>query len=190
VSQPLLLLLAGPNGSGKSTFAERVLLPRTHLPFINADVIAAERWPGEEMSHAYEASRLAAEQRDALIGMRRSFITETVFSHPSKVELIERAQTSGYLVEVHAMLLPLEVTAARVAYRARHGGHDVPAEKIAPRYRRLWSLLAETRSRSDRMYAYDNSSAGAPFRLVAGYAAGNAIGTPLWPVWAPAELAG
>ncbi|MFT4035805.1 MAG: hypothetical protein QM679_09565 [Patulibacter sp.] len=57
------------------------------LPFVNADEIAAERWPGEESAHAYEASAAAAEVRAALLEQRRSSITETVFSHPSGLPL-------------------------------------------------------------------------------------------------------
>jgi len=45
MSSPVLHLLAGPNGSGKSTFVAEVLQEVTHLPFVNADVIAAHRWP-------------------------------------------------------------------------------------------------------------------------------------------------
>lgn len=40
-------MLAGSNGAGKSTLAERVLIPRTHLPFVNADLIAEDLWPGD-----------------------------------------------------------------------------------------------------------------------------------------------
>ena len=57
---PVLHLLAGPNGAGKSTYVHDVLSPATVLPFINADEIA-------------DGS---------------SFISETVFSHPSKIELV------------------------------------------------------------------------------------------------------
>src|SRR5689334_5266855 len=87
--------LAGPNKSGKSTFAHRFLIPRTHLPFINADEIAAARWPGQEQARAYDASRAAAEARTAAIGRRESFIAETVFSHPSKRDLILKAAAAA-----------------------------------------------------------------------------------------------
>ena len=60
MSTPVLHLLAGPNGSGKTTFYEQVVAPATHLPFVNADHIAADRWPGEELQHGHEASRHAA----------------------------------------------------------------------------------------------------------------------------------
>ncbi|WP_079693602.1 AAA family ATPase, partial [Mycobacteroides abscessus] len=125
---PLLHVLAGPNGSGKTTYVERVLQPSTQLPFINADVIAAQRWPDAQEQHAYDASRAATAQRVALLDRRWSFITETVFSHPSKNSLIDDALRLGYYVHLHVMLVPVEVTVQRVTERVRRGGHSVPEQ--------------------------------------------------------------
>lgn len=51
-------IAAGPNGSGKSTFVELVLAPcRPGVTFVNADVIAAARWPDDPTGHAYDAAR-------------------------------------------------------------------------------------------------------------------------------------
>ena len=95
MSTPALHVLAGPNGAGKTTFIERVLRPTTGLGVVNADRIAADTWPGAEREHAYEASRLAADQRAHLLTERHSFITETVFSHASKLDLVDRACATG-----------------------------------------------------------------------------------------------
>lgn len=185
---PVLHVLAGPNGSGKSTYAERVLVPQTHLPFVNADLIAAATWPGAAVEHGYEAARLAADERARLIGLRRSFVTETVFSHPSKVDLIGQASETGYQVLLHVLLVPEELSVARVAHRVRRGGHAVPEDKIRSRYRRLWTLIAEARARADRAWVLDNSVARTPFRLVATYEAGRLTGSPAWPAWTPEAL--
>lgn len=128
---PVLHLLAGPNGSGKSTFVERLLGPVTHLPFVNADVIAAERWPRAQAAHAYDASRAAAEERTHLMVAGRSFITETVFSHPSKLDLVGDAIARGYLVHLHVMLVPVEVSVRRVAERVREGATPSPKRRSA-----------------------------------------------------------
>lgn len=185
---PIVHLLAGPNGSGESTFVARILSPVTHLPFVNAVVIAAERWPEDQSAHA-EASRAAAEERARLLSEGTSFITETVFSHPSKLELVDVALARGYLVHLNAILLPVDVVVQRVAERVRYdGGHDVPEQKIRERYERLWSLIAQARTRVDRAEFYDNSSATRPFRRVAEYERGVLIGTPAWPAWTPAAL--
>lgn len=187
MSTPLLHVLAGPNGSGKSTFANRVLRPATGLPFVNADEIAAATWPGDEEAHAYDASRAAAHVRDKAIADRRSFITETVFSHPSKVELVAHAARAGYRVELHVMLIPEDVSVARVAYRVDAGGHTVPPDKIRARYRRLWELIVEARSIAHRTTFYDNSRS-TPFRPVAVYERGHPVGIPVWPAWTPTAL--
>ena len=189
MSTPLLCVLAGPNGSGKSAFVRSVLQPATGLPFVNADEIATARWPGDEEAHAYDASRAAAEVRAQAMADRRSFITETVFSHRSKVALVEQAARAGFRVELHVMLLPEDVAVARVAYRVSAGGHSVPPDKIRARYRRLWPLIAEARAIVHRATFYDNSR-GRPFRQVAVFERGQPVGAPAWPGWTPAVLVG
>src|SRR5699024_2113583 len=138
-----------PNGAGKSTLVTRVLQPQTHLRFVNADSIAAQRWPEQQEAHAYDAARLAEAQRRALIAAGESFIAETVFSHPSKVALIEAAQAYGFLVYLHVVMVPVAVTLGRVEHRVRHGGHTVPEQKILERYDRLWPLVARARELAD-----------------------------------------
>ena len=187
---PVLHVLAGPNGAGKSTFATRILVPATGLPFVNADVIAAELWPDtrEAEKHAYDAARLAAEDRARRLGERTSFITETVFSQPSKVDLLADAATAGYHVYLHAILLPEDATVHRVAHRVQHGGHSVPEEKVRERYQRLWPLVAQAREVADRCRFYDNSRAKTPFRNVATYVHGRLVGEADWPAWTPDVL--
>ncbi|MCA0216975.1 MAG: zeta toxin family protein [Actinobacteria bacterium] len=187
MSSPVLHVLAGPNGAGKSTFVRDVLRPVTHLPFINADEIASLRWPGEESAHAYQASAAAAE-RDTALGERRSFITETVFSHPSKVDLVRQALSEGYLVTLHVILVPEDVSVLRVAYRVGQGGHTVPEEKVRQRFRRLWTWVAEARDLADHARFYDNSRSDPAFRPVANYSRGQLIGHATWPVWTPQVL--
>jgi predicted ABC-type ATPase len=188
LSTPVLHVLAGPNGSGKSTFVARVLQPVTHLPFVNADEIAAERWPGEELEHAYQASRAAADLRRGMLARRESFITETVFSHHSKVALVTQAVALGYLVNLHVMLVPADLAVARVAERVRRGGHQVPEEKIRQRYARLLKHIVDARALTDRSTFYDNSRAKEPFRVVANYQRGRLVGDADWPAWTPTVL--
>lgn len=185
---PVLHLLAGPNGAGKSTFVARVLSPRTRLPFINADVIAAERWPEDAQSRSYEAAQIAAGLRARLLTERRSFITETVFSHPSKVDLVAHAGAAGYVVWLHVILVPEDTTVRRVTHRVDQGGHTVPEEKIRTRYERLWPLVVQARGHADHTIVYDNSLARSPFRRVAAYRRGALVGAADWPAWTPPVL--
>jgi len=185
---PILYVLAGPNGAGKSTFVERVLQPKTHLSFVNADVIAAATWPAAAGAQAYAAAALAAEERQRLLIARESFITETVFSHRNKLDLLTDAKNAGYHTSLHVMLIPEDLSVARVAHRVRRGGHDVPEDKIRTRHRRLWALVARARGIVDEACFYDNSLARTPFRPVATYERGRPVGVPQWPDWAPPEL--
>lgn len=141
-------MLAGSYGAGKSTLAERVLIPRTHLPFVNADLIAEQQWPGDrdrQSQGARDVSRMAEVERGRLLEQRVSFITETVFSHGSKLDLLRNAQRLGYSVTLHVVMIPEELAVARVADRALAGGHLVPEDKIRGCYARLWVLIAQAR---------------------------------------------
>lgn len=188
VSVPVLHAIAGPNGAGKTTYYDRVVRPATGLAFINADHIAAQRWPDAPAEHAYAAAELAATTRENLIADRRSFATETVFSHPSKLELLQAANAGGYRVYLHVVLIPEELAVARVAVRVETGGHDVPEEKIRARYVRLWGLLRHAIALVDDARVLDNSRAKTPFRLVATYRRGQLLGDPDWPSWTPPGL--
>lgn len=185
MGDPVLHLIAGPNGSGKSTLYERVIGPVTRLEFVNADLIAARRWPKTQAARSYDAAALAAKRRQALIASRRSFATETVFSHPSKLELIRDAAGAGYLVFLHVVIVPEELAVARVSSRVRAGGHAVPEEKVRQRYHRLWPLVSEAIGLVDSGTVYDNSRAQRPFRVVARFERGVPVGSPDWPPWSP-----
>ncbi len=182
---PVLHLVIGPNGAGKTTFFERVLSPITGLPVVNADLIATQRWPGDEEAHGHDAAALAEQARDQAIEQGISFVAETVFSHPSKLDLIERAQRAGYQVTVHVIVVPQELSVARVRLRKEQGGHSVPEVKIRERYLRLWKLVDAAIASADEMRVYDNSSARRPFRLIARYERGRLVGTAQYPPWSP-----
>ncbi|CAM3201531.1 zeta toxin family protein [Nocardioides dubius] len=192
MTTPVLHLLAGSNGSGKTTLAQQVLLPLTHLPFVNADLIAEHLWPGDRDAQArgaLEVSQLAAERRDFLLRRRASFVTETVFSHASKVALVRQAQDLGYAVTLHVVMIPEDLAVARVSDRVDAGGHQVPEQKIRARYRRVFPLVAQALRATDRGVVYDNSSLDEPFRRVARLQYGQVVGDPQWPSWTPAAIA-
>jgi predicted ABC-type ATPase len=181
-------LIVGPNGAGKTTIYERLIAPdRPGLPFVNADRIARDRFPGEEVAHAYEAAEIAATARQALISARLDLCAETVFSHASKVDLVKTATASGYDVVLHVVMIPLPLSAPRVAARVASGGHDVPTAKLRPRYERLWPLVVEAMPHCWRAVFYDNAADDGPAE-VASYRFGVADYAPRWPAWAPAPL--
>lgn len=181
-------MVVGPNGSGKTTFVTEFLA--LELPghaYVNPDDIAKTRWPNDSEAHAYEAAQIAAETRAHLIARGQSFIAETVFSHPSKLDLIRSAQETGYQVVLHVMLVPEELAVRRVASRVQAGGHSVPEHKIRERYSRLWQLVAQAISLADRAVAYDNSRVAGPVKI-AEFFGGAPVGAATWPKWAPEPL--
>ncbi len=181
-------LVVGPNGAGKSTFIAFTLAPL--LPgsvVVNADEIARQRWPDDPASHAYDAAQVAAGTRAKLIELGRSFIAETVFSHPSKLDLIRTARAGGFTVVLHGLLVPEDLAVERVRHRVRAGGHDVPEAKIRHRHRRLWALVAEAIAVSDIASIYDNSRLRGP-RIVAQLSGGEIVGRPDWPSWTSEAL--
>ncbi len=126
--------LIGPNGAGKSTLFEHIL---QHDPvsrsatFINADLIQRNTLRTTDMEAAYEAARLAETRRRECMAHRESFITESTFSHPSKLDLIRDAVGAGYRVIVfHINVNNADISVSRVAQRVKMGVIRYPERKV------------------------------------------------------------
>ena len=183
--RPTLFLIAGPNGAGKSTFYDTVLAPSIAAPFVNADIIQRDELRDPAPQAAYEAARIAAERREAAITDGASFVMETVFSHPSKLEMLHTARAAGFrLVAFHIGLASADLAVARVRERVGEGGHPVPKEKIRARYRRNGVLIRDAVLLADRAQILDGSALNRAPALLAEFAGGNAIrvgdGLPDW----------
>ena len=111
-----------------------------------------------------------------------------MFSHASKVRLVADAADAGYLVHLHVIIVPVELTVQRVRERVRRGGHTVPEQKIRDRHARLWAHVRAAIQIADVTDVLDNSSARTPFRVCATYQHGLLVGEATWPAWAPAAL--
>jgi predicted ABC-type ATPase len=157
------------------------------VPYVNADEIARQRWPESPEEHAYDAARVADNTRLQLISRGLAFIAETVFSRPSKLDLLTLAHAAGYRVILRVLLVDEELAVQRVAARVRAGGLSVPENKIRERHRRVWPLAAMAIAHADRTVVYDNSRATGPV-VVAEFASGMPSGTLNWPKWAPPAL--
>lgn len=183
--RPSLVLLAGPNGAGKSTLYETRVAPSFAGPFVNADLIQRDELRDSSMEASYRAAEIASQHRTRLLEDRKSFATETVFSHPSKLEIIAEAQARGYIVIVmHVGVDDPGLSVARVRGRTEEGGHDVPEEKIRERYHRGQPLIREAVLQADRGMVFDNSRLNEPPRLVLLFAAGRLVrAEPLLPGW-------
>lgn len=180
--KPVFYLLAGPNGAGKSTLytaavGER-LIPST-APFVNADLYeAAELQHIADPSERSKAARSWAEaEREHCLQAGMSFVSETVFSHTSKLDLMAAAKRAGFSVVLLVVCVddPLMLP-GRVARRVEEGGHPVPSERILSRYPRTLRHLGVAVRRADLALLYDTSAPVPdlvqPHRLVARLRAG------------------
>jgi len=158
-AKPTMFMLAGPNGAGKSTLYETRIKPIIDAPFINADVIQRDELKDPSMQAAYKAAEVAEGRRRAHLAGGKSFVSESTFSHASKLELIAEAKAAGFrVVMYHVNVRSADLSVARVAQRAAEGGHNVPEDKIRERYTRNQALIRQAVLGADHAFVYDNST--------------------------------
>jgi predicted ABC-type ATPase len=152
-------MVAGPNGAGKTTLTKALRLRGIDLgEYINPDDIA-EELQGSYEARVARAQALADLRREACIAAGRSFSFETVMSHPSKIDTLERAKAAGFFVQLFFVGIDDPRTSIdRVASRVAQGGHDVPLDRIVPRWHRTMGLLARAIATAHRSFVFDNSN--------------------------------
>jgi predicted ABC-type ATPase len=164
--KPVFYLLAGPNGAGKSTLYRSAvaagLLP-AGAEFVNADqheAHALQNITDPELRSA-QARAWADARRAACLAQGKSFVSETVFSHPSKLALMRDARAAGFAVVLLVVCVndPRQLL-GRVAQRVAEGGHDVPSERILARYPRTLQNLQDAIPLADLALLYDTSGVG------------------------------
>lgn len=161
-AKPVFYLLAGPNGAGKSTLYKALVQAGT-IPagaeFVNADLHEAAHLQHIADPHARseDARQWADARRAQLLKAGQSFVSETVFSHESKLALIKEAQKQGFFVMLIVVCLddPQRLL-ARVAGRVTEGGHAVPPDRILARYPRTLANLAVAVRLADAAVLYDS----------------------------------
>ncbi len=153
-----MIVLAGANGTGKSTLYATRVAPNFSGPFINADNIQRDELGDASPHAAYEAARIAADRRQAFLSRGEDFVTETVFSHPSKLDLIFEARANDFdIFLMHIGVDSPDISVERVAARVEEGGHPVPEDKIRARYARNGRFIRQAVLAADRGFIYDNS---------------------------------
>src|SRR5688572_4179953 len=163
MGRPTMFMLAGPNGAGKSTLYETVINPRIDAPFINADIIQRDELKDPSMAASYKAAEIAESRRRDCLAKRCDFVSESTFSHPSKLALMDEARVAGFrVVMYHVNVLSADLSVTRVARRTEEGGHDVPEDKIRERYVRNQALIKEAILKADIAFVYDNSALNKP----------------------------
>ena len=137
------------------------------------------------------AARIADARRADHLARGASFATETVFSHPSKLALVEDAKASGFdVILFHVGVARPDLSVARVAERVREGGHPVPEAKIRARYDRNGPLIRAAMLLASRGFVFDNSALNRPPALLMRFAQGRLTSAaPDIPDWARAIYA-
>lgn len=195
MTQPVFYLLAGPNGAGKSTlYASAVasgLMP-ANAEFVNADLYEAAHLQQvrDPQERSRQARQWADQRRLQCLSEGLTFVSETVFSHVSKLALITNAKAQGFAVVLLVVCVDdVRHLLTRVRQREQEGGHGVPAERILARYPRTVGNLSQAVLLADLALLYDTSRPRnrvvQPPRLVGRCRAGrvvwrDAISPPEW----------
>ena len=165
LTRPVFYLLAGPNGAGKSTLYQALKaagkIP-TNAEFVNADLHEAAKLQHitDPMKRSEAARDWADARRTELLAQGKSFVSETVFSHKSKLALIQHAQAQGFFVLLLVVALDQpERLLARVSQRVLEGGHNVSAQRILARYPRTIALLTQAVRLADVALLHDSFDA-------------------------------
>lgn len=187
---PVLHILAGPNGAGKSSLYEAEISHLAAAEFVNADRLAFKALGHHALSQseAELGQRLAEERRAQLLAARQDLVTESTFSHPSKLELIRDAKAAGYRLAVyHVNVDSADLAVSRVRGRQAHGGHPVAEDRIRGRYERNPALIRQAVHLADWAFVFDNSAVGARPRRIIAFANGRVLRVaPPLPAWAQA----
>jgi predicted ABC-type ATPase len=154
-------MVAGPNGAGKTTLVQWLRQRGVDFgDYINPDDIA-QQLEGSYDDRVRQAQVIADRRREECIEARRSFSFETVMSHPSKVDILVRAKSAGFFVQLFFVgTEDPEISIERVALRVAQGGHDVPTDRIIARWFRTMGQLSEAIESSDRAFIFDNTASG------------------------------
>lgn len=151
----------------QQNFLEAFLLEKNHITLLKPEF-------NERL-----AQILADFLRKKLLSDRKKFSFETVFSHPSKIEIMKEAKSAGYKVYLYFVSTESpEINKYRVKVRTQKGGHDVPDDKIEQRYFRSLELMFDAAQIAYQAYFFDNSKDGEDFKLFAHFK--NVKGEKIW----------
>ena len=133
---PRLYIISGCNGAGKTTASYTILPDMLKCSnFVNADEIARGLSPFDPESASIQAGRIMLTRVEELLANRQDFAIETTLATRTYINLIRRAQKSGYTVTLLYFWLNMPSLAIeRVKLRVESGGHNVSEERIRRRY--------------------------------------------------------
>jgi predicted ABC-type ATPase len=144
--------------SGHGLYAKAGFTEKTWNLTIRENVIVKMDQNAGPYFNSYHFAIIADFIRHKLIKNEQSFSFETVFSHPSKLDLIDFAHQHQYKVYLYFVGTETPMmNVERVKDRVKKGGHFVEMEKIEQRYFLTMELLPEMIKKADEVYIWDNS---------------------------------
>ena len=121
-------------------------------------IIANKLYCEKKYVNSYLAAAIAEFIRLKHIELGISFTFETVFSHPSKLELISLAKKQKFRIYLYYISTESpDINVRRVQIRVAQHGHKVPEEAIRKRYERTMTLLPDIIKSCNRTFLFDNS---------------------------------
>lgn len=162
-ARPVIFVLAGVNGAGKSSVGGAIL-EESGLEWFNPDVFSRERVAqgigkdeADAEAWAYGKSRL----EEAIAG-GADFAFETTLGGNTITALLARAAATHDVVMIFCGLDSVERHIARVALRVKHGGHDIPEQRIRERWTTARQNLIFLLPYLKALQVFDNSLEAAP----------------------------
>jgi predicted ABC-type ATPase len=118
--------------------------------------------------NSYHSAILADFIRIKLLENNQSFTFETVMSHISKIDFLEKAKLNNYKIYFYFICTEsVELNKLQVQNRVKLGGHNVPLEKIESRYPDTLNNLKLAIELSDICYCINNKGSIGGFEKVA-----------------------
>lgn len=115
----------------------------------------------------YDAAIAADFVRNQLLAQNNTFTFETVLSHPSKIQFLQKAKDLGYKNYLYFVCtVDPAINISRVDQRIALRGHSVPEDKIVSRYYGSLALLPSLIPLTHRTFLFDNSAENSEIRLV------------------------
>lgn len=163
LKSPFLIFVAGPNGSGKSTLINVILEHfkklKMDVPYLCPDDFARKLEIDDPVEKMHVSQQLVYELKNKYVEQGKSFVLESVASHPSHIDFLLKAKLSAYSIATFFVTTENpDINVERVKNRVKNGGHDVPEDKIRSRYAKTMDALINYIDVSDCILVIDNST--------------------------------
>lgn len=162
-ARPVIFVLAGVNGAGKSSVGGAIL--KEHgLEWFNPDTFSRKRVAqglGKDEADA-DAWAFGKSRLEAALAGGTDFAFETTLGGNTITALLTKAVATHDVVMIFCGLDSVERHISRVALRVRHGGHDIPEQRIRERWTNARANLISLLPQLKALQVFDNSLEAAP----------------------------